>query len=296
MNYTQIKPEELEVGKPVEHPLFDHERRLLLARGVVVESERQRQELLARGLFRKIKAPTRLRYGPEPDAEADGKGVDIVQLEEVRLPVGEPLQLQSQIQGQTTRYPVKLIGFLKGGSVMVTTPRSDGYTMLVKEGQAFVVRFFSGKSAYAFTTSVIKSVNTPYPHLHLTYPSEVRGIKVRSGKRANVKLIASVSQAGGETRGATLHDLSLGGAMLSSKLRLGKVDDRIQIKAKVCVNEIEQFLSLTAVLRNVRSENVAEDGSVRYQHGVQFVDLDPPTRLALSAFVFQTLLDASMGI
>lgn len=295
MNYTQIKPEELEVGKPVEHPLFDRDRRLLLARGVVIDSERQRQELLTRGLFRKIKAPTRMRYGPEPEAEPDGKGMDICQLEDVHLPVGENLQLQSQIQGQTARYGVKLIGYLKGGSVMVTTPKQDGYTMLVREGQAFVVRFFSGKSAYAFTTSVLKSVNTPYPHLHLTYPSEVRGIKVRSGKRANVNLIASVSQAGGETRGATLHDLSLGGAMLSSKLKLGKVEDRVQIKAKVKVNEIEQFLSLSAIIRNVRSENVAEDGTVRYQQGVQFVDLEPSTQLALSAFVFQSLLDASFG-
>jgi len=124
----------------------------------------------------------------------------------------------------------------------------------------------------------------------------VRGIKVRSGKRANVNLITSVSQVGGETRGATMHDLSLGGAMLSSKLKLGKVDDRIQIKAKVRVNEREQFLSLTAVVRNVRPEPVAADGSVRYQHGVQFVDLEPGAQLTLSAFVFQSLLDESMGI
>lgn len=296
MNYTRIKPEELVVGKPVEHPLFDNDRRLLLARGVVVESEKQRQELLTRGLFRKIPAPTRLRTGPAPEDEADDKGVDICQLEDIRLSVGENLQLQSQIQGQTDRHAVKLIGYLKGGSVMVTTPKQNGYTMLLREGQAFVVRFFSGKSAYAFTTTVLKSLNTPYPHLHLTYPSEVRGLLVRSGKRANVNLIASVSQVGGETRGATLHDLSLGGAMLSSKLKLGKVDERIQIKAKVSVSELDQFLSLTAVVRNVRAETLPEDGAVRYQHGVQFVDVEPPTQLALSAFVFQSLLDSSLGL
>jgi len=295
MSFVQIQPDELKVGRPVVNPLYDIEHRLLLARGVVVESEHQREQLLVRGLYRKTASasPTRSKT-PEPEQEPEP--AQTCQFDEIHVSVGENLQLQSHLEGAADRYGVKLIGYVKGRSLIVTTPKQNGYVMLLREGQEFVVRFFSGKSAYAFPAAILKVVNTPYPHLHLTYPKEVSGLLVRSGMRAKVNLIASVSRADGESHGASLHDLSVGGAMLRARRRLGAVDERIGIKFRVEVTGIEQYVSLPAMIRSLREEANPEDGETYHHHGVQFVDIESPAKLALSAFVFQTLLDASVDL
>jgi c-di-GMP-binding flagellar brake protein YcgR len=297
MSFVQIQPDELEVGRPVINPLYDSERRLLLARGVVVESEHQREQLLMRGLYRQVATPTRPRANrPEPEPVPEPEPTQTCQFDDIHVGVGESMQLQSHIHGATDRFGVKLIGYVKDRSLIVTTPKQNGYVMLLREGQEFVVRFFSGKSAYAFPASILKVLNTPYPHLHLTYPREVSGLLVRSGMRARVNLIASVSRADGESHGASLHDLSIGGAMLRARRRFGVVDERVGIKFRVDVTGIEQYVSLPAMIRSLREEANPEDGETYYHHGVQFVDIEPQAKLALSAFVFQTLLDESVDL
>jgi c-di-GMP-binding flagellar brake protein YcgR len=291
MTWVQVLPGEVKVGQTVAYSLYDREHALLLAAGSVIESAQQLEQLLARGACRRRDgALARTEPTPEPEPAAQ-----VCQFDEIHVPIGETLQLQSHIEGNTGRYGVKLIGYAKGRSVIVSTPMQNGYVMLLREGQAFVARFFSGKSAYAFPTTILKVLNTPYPHLHLSYPKEVSGLLVRRGMRARVKLIASVTRAD-ETSGATLHDLSVGGAMLSARRRLGKVDERITVKFRVDVTGIEHYLSLPALIRNVRELTSAEDGKVMLQHGVQFVDAPAPDQLALSAFVFQTLLDEAVDL
>lgn len=296
MEYVQIQPHELQLGQAVVDPLYDSEQRLLLARGVVVESERQRTQLLDRGLFRRIRAFKQIQPGSEDTpAEPESAGQSC-QFDDIHLGVGETLQLQGQSDSNPDRYPVKLVGYLKGKSVLVTTPKQNGYVLLMREAQTFVVRFFSGKSAYAFPATVLKVVNSPFPHLHLSYPSEVRGLLVRKGMRARVKLIASVTRDGGAAHGATLHDLSIGGAMLSARERLGQQDDILTLKFRVDVSGIEQYLSLKARIRNVRDASAGDAGTAQFHHGVQFEAIDAPTRLALSAFVFQALLDDTVDL
>ena len=54
MSFVRINPGDVEVGQPVRWPLYDDKKQLLLARGVIVESDHQKQALLERGLFRKL--------------------------------------------------------------------------------------------------------------------------------------------------------------------------------------------------------------------------------------------------
>ncbi|MBK9783683.1 MAG: flagellar brake domain-containing protein [Betaproteobacteria bacterium] len=41
---------------------------------------------------------------------------------------------------------------------------SDGNWSCVKEGQSFIIRFFSGQNAYAFTSVVARQTSVPFPH------------------------------------------------------------------------------------------------------------------------------------
>lgn len=213
-------------------------------------------------------------------------------LEDTKLAIGDTLQLQVQADGGQTRYYVKLIGYLPKKGVIVTTPTVDGRVLLMREGQSFVVRMFSGKSVYAFPSAVFKVANVPYPHLHLTYPSQVRGLVVRSGARVNVRLIAAV-QAGGASLSASLSNLSTGGAALRAKAPVGRSGDEISLKFRVVINGVEQYLILKGVIRNVTVEAGEADQGDVVLHGVQFVDVPHSEHVSLTAYVYQTLFEES---
>ncbi len=292
MSYERVKEGELQVGRPVPWALYDQDDRLLLARGVVIESAHQLDELLARGLFRKLQlfepAPAPQQA---PSAQARPRE-EVHALDEIKLSIGDNLQLQSQAgNGGATRYYVKLIGFLRGKGVIVTTPMQDGKVLLMREGQAFVVRLFSGQSVYAFPATVFKVANVPYPHLHLTWPAQVKGLVVRRGARVKVSIIASAQDARGRSHAVTIDNLSTGGCSLVAKIPLGPRESKVHLKFRVLINGVEQFLHLDGIIRSVHGE-AAEDGlTPQVQHGIQFTDLPPNEDVVLTAYVYQKLFE-----
>ena len=54
MSFVRVNNGDLELGKPVPWPLYDDKKQLLLARGVMLETDSQKKALLERGLFRKL--------------------------------------------------------------------------------------------------------------------------------------------------------------------------------------------------------------------------------------------------
>ena len=131
----------------------------------------------------------------------------------------------------------------------------------------------------------------PFPHLHLNYPGQVRGLVVRRGARARVNLIAAVVGADGRSHAASLVDLSTGGAMLTARLPMGARDDRLLLKFRVVVNEIEEYLSIPAVLKSVHAGAASEGDSPLINHGVQFEELPHNQQVVLSAFVYRVLFE-----
>ncbi len=297
-----VRAGDLEVGKPLRQPVYDWHGKLLLAAGAVVESRNQLDALLANGFMHdpewdpaprqragsasRIVAQQETSAPPMELPESDAKEA-LVALDEVRWQVGETMYLQ-QIDNAAIRYTVRLIGFVKNQTVLVTPPMADGKLEFIRDGQLFVVRAFSGRRAYAFSAAAVKSVLSPYPYLHLSYPKQVRCTVVRRGARAEVKIIASVTL--GEpprTGAATLTDLSIGGAAGLMKQPLGEKGDAGRIKFKVNAAGQDEFLDLRVVLRSV---GPGEPGS-GFRHGFEFVDVSVRDRLILSAFVHQTLAD-----
>ncbi|MCB1933030.1 MAG: flagellar brake protein [Candidatus Accumulibacter sp.] len=211
--------------------------------------------------------------------------------DEIKLAIGDSFQIQSQVEQGESRYYVKLIGYLRGKSVLVTIPEADGRLCFVREGQVFVVRFFSGKSAYAFTASVLRSSSIPFPHMHLAYPAQVRGLVVRTGERVAVRIIcAVVLQEDMKTVNAAgvLTNLSVSGALLSAKRSLGGTGDLLSVKFRVEIRGIEFLDAIDATIRSL-----ARDESGEYLHGIQFAGLSDDVAIAMTAFVYQQLAESA---
>lgn len=211
----------------------------------------------------------------------------MLDLDSVRWQVGETFFLQVH-DNASIRYTVRLIGFVKNQSILVTAPKIDGRGAIIRDGQTFIVRAFPGKKAYAFTASALKSVYTPHAYLHLSYPKLVRCTAIRQSSRATVKIIASITVGNPEqTAAAVLSDISMGGTSGLIKQAIGKKNDHGVIKFKVTTAGEDAYLTLPIIVRSiVETENTQE-----FRYGFEFVNMPTQSKIILSSFVHQTLAE-----
>jgi c-di-GMP-binding flagellar brake protein YcgR len=303
---------EFALGKTTQRAIYDRHGKLLLSSGSTIETQHQLDNLFEQGYVQRNQwddylnkpkpAPAPLRAAsvaprpaavrpPDPrpaETAAPAPAKDLMaQMDDVRWYVGETLHMQA-LNETDTRFVVKLIGYIKGKSVLVTAPMVDGKYVLIRDNQSFVVRAFQGKKAFAFTVVALKSVFSPHPYLHLSYPKQISSSVIRNDARASVKIIASVSFNNPDRMGAaTLSDLSLGGTSGVLKQAMAEKKEAGTISFKINVVGSEGLLSIDFVVRSVAAN---EDGE-GYRYGFEFQNVSPQNKLILSAFVHQTIAE-----
>ena len=215
---------------------------------------------------------------------------------DLKMQVGESLQLQPR-DDDTRRMHVKLIGYLTGVSLLVTTPRTGDKVMIIREGQPFVVRMMVGNRIVGFATTVTRVCSRPFPYLHLSYPEDMEQITVRKAQRVRVKLMAFVKNANPafhseKGRPATVVDISTSGALLVAGEQLGELDDQVTMSCALKVGGAEKLLPLSAVIRNVHVEPVEGEAGQSYYHGLEFDLTKQPDTFALHGFVYEQIVKA----
>jgi c-di-GMP-binding flagellar brake protein YcgR len=226
-------------------------------------------------------------HAPASPATAQEHGIEQkVFMDDVRWQVGETFFLHQQ--GLSARYTARFIGYIKNRTVLVTMPIVDDKYVLIRDGQIFIVRAFSGKKAYAFSAFVVKSVHSPHPYLHLSYPKELSCATIRHRARIPVNIIASVSMDNQkENVAAIIADMSLGGASANIKHPFGEVGQRGRIKFKINAVGETAFVDLAIILRSI----VPSDNGGGCKHGYEFTELSTHDRLVLSAYFHQAEME-----
>jgi len=292
MQFTPIKQEDLNVGQPLPWTLYYSSGEVVLELGYVPESAQQIQSLIDRGVGRYLDDHAeQLDQTVKPDSTATSqREAGGLSLDQIKLNIGDSIQLQFQSETENSRSFVTLIGYLEGQGVIVSTPLLNGRIMLIREGQIFVVRLFSGKSAYAFTAVTRKVTNVPFPHLHLSYPKEVRGLIVRGSSRARANIICHASVEGGGGFACVARDISVGGALIAVREKIGEVGVRLSLKLRVKVNETEHLLTLDCQIRSVNTARPSADETPAFLHGLSFDNVTSQDSLVISALLYQNLV------
>ncbi|HQT26402.1 MAG TPA: flagellar brake protein [Burkholderiales bacterium] len=290
MDLTPIRKDDIEIGKPLAWPVYDSKKHLLLKEGYVVETQSQLDVLIAKGLFRN---PAWSKQSPEEkfgEKENDSPKLDLLSFADVSLQIGDTLQMQIE---NDQRYGVKLIGYLERKSLLVTAPSSGEGLILMRAGQSVVMRCFSGKNVYAFASSILRVGNTPYPHLHLAYPIEVRGKKIRKSARARTNVPGSVWRENEPERKSPclLEDISFSGAQLISASPLGEPGDVLRLYLRVSSERAIAYISPLALIK--RCGEIQSTEGRKHSYGVEFHNLDPTESFALQILVYQNLFEIS---
>lgn len=211
--------------------------------------------------------------------------------ESLRLLPGHNIQLDFDGSLQDRAKSV-LIGYNvygTGQSIIVTTPYANGSPLSFKVGAELTVRLFVPhlSCACAFRTEVLHISRAPYSLIYLSIPQKMIMGEVRSSVRAKVKLTAVVycGEDFSKQYAASIQDMSLGGARLTSKMLPVAIGDRVRFITQVRISDIDRLLTLHAQVRSVTSDGNHSDITV----GVQFVDLNEDSKIALYAYVMSNM-------
>lgn len=285
MQFTPITQEELTVGLPIPWTLYNSAGDVILKMGAIPKSAEQINALVKSGAARNIDEQNVRAAATSGAARATTRA-----LEQIKLDIGDSLQLQFQSISEHPRSFVTLIGYLVDQSVIVSTPMLNSKVMLIHEGQIFIVRLFSGKRAYTFTATTLKVSSKPFPHLHLSYPSEVHGIVVRGSSRARANIICHASTAQGVSYACIARDISIGGALIAVRERIGKIGDKLLLKLRMCVNGNEHVLILDCQIRSVNSGRPSAEKTLAFLHGLSFTSMSSQDTLVISSLLYQNLV------
>lgn len=284
MARVPVRPGDIVIGQPLRWDVYDLHGKLVIGKGGILASEQEEAELLKRHRLREMDLCLDVPSAEDQDAMESKRDVRIL-LDETSIQPGDSMQIQSSLD--SARFPVKLVGYLKGKSVIVTNPVQDGTPVYLKEGQAFIARIFSGRYVFAFPCSVLASAVKPFSYVHLSYPADVAGVNIRQGDRARTRAIAAFDTEDGKRGAGVIVDLSIGGAFLLSKSVDIGMGRHVVLKFKVVIGTIEYVLELPGHVRSVRDNE--DEPLLGTGYGVQFAEVSPEDNLILNTYIFQQL-------
>ncbi|NNM83497.1 MAG: flagellar brake protein, partial [Burkholderiales bacterium] len=116
------------------------------------------------------------------------------------------------------RFESRLIGYIRGVSLLVTQPVREGLRMDFLEGESLEVRMFTGSEIHVFETHVMQVCIAPVHYLHLAYPEQMRIQPLRRTPWVDVRIPATLILADASSVPALLENLSENGARLGANL------------------------------------------------------------------------------
>jgi c-di-GMP-binding flagellar brake protein YcgR len=221
-----------------------------------------------------------------------------IEFEDMNLQVGVRLQIMlKQAPAPTVQY-TSLIGFVANDYLLVQCPLQDGRPVDVQQGAEVALRVFSGVSVFTFDAKVEAVLSAPREFLVLSFPANIQKVGLRKAVRVKanipVRILNPVDRQ--VLKEATLSDISLSGALVSTSNPLGVTGDTIQIEFSIRVQSQNADVAVctNASIRSVQQAvGTAPNGGefcTVYTYGINFLDIDSTHQAILQNYVYETLL------
>jgi c-di-GMP-binding flagellar brake protein YcgR len=322
MRLISVESDELTIGEPLPWALYDHQRQLIMDQGEVINSVSRLRSILEAGAMREPtpppspspvaasnsfqavpnNIPNSFQAAPKPPASAPSleeapKGSDgTFTFLDMKLRIGDRIQLQLPASMGSERHVVKLIGYVENASVLVTPPMVGSMSLPVRASDKIVARVFTSQTAFAFDSTIERVCKIPYDYLHLLYPTVVQGAIVRSAPRIKTRIITSISKssasAGEEKLSGVIVNISAQGALICMRQVLAIHSQPIIVSFRINLHEVATDLNIKAVIRNVQTdENKDDSDPMKYQHGVQFLGMLPTDNMILQSLIYQQMVE-----
>jgi hypothetical protein len=292
MNLQPLAIEDIPIGVPLPWRIFDPYGYTVFARGEIVADRKSLEHLLAEGLLRDVDALPEAKEAPDWQEIKDLPPGKLFPPQGIKPQVWERLQVRLLGRDAQVHYPVRLIGYIKDRSILITTPEAAGQHIDMVEDEMVEVRMLTGGNIYVFQTAIQRLCVSPVHYLHLEYPARVRIQALRRSPWARVDLAASVADPRGREEFAHIVNLSPDGAQLHVPVAMGAPGDILRLTFRAGIDEMKTSLALDAAIRHVRPVRpTADEGRTVWEHGVAFAQVPAETALWLRCLVYQRIAE-----
>jgi hypothetical protein len=234
-----------------------------------------------------------------PDAEAALPRIGalptrVYRFDDLNMQVDHRLQLEPSGAQPGAHFYARLIGFLKGSSLIVKLPPGWNEAAPLSEDDTVLVRGFSGRIAYAFNSTVLKIRYLPYAYCHLSYPEEIQGAEIRKAVRIRMQMPALASNLKiGNSVEATITDLSAIGVQLDSPQQLGAPGDDVSISFRFWLqpNDYEVNFNALGIIQSAQSSDAGT-----WSHGIRFHNMRSTEAILLQSLIYEQLVEKRASI
>ncbi len=309
MSLIVIKKEDCPLGTPLPWLVYDQDGNVLMDQGTVLETEEQLQALLANKAMRELSWDSTGDGAPAAQAGAAAKDMVASLADEaegefsfhdMRLRVGDRIQLQPPAAVSQNRYVVKLIGYLDNVGLLVTAPTEDGFRVPFRERDKIVARIFSSQKAFGFGCTIERVCKIPFDYLHLSFPQSIQGSVIRNAPRVRTNIIASIAKSNGDAsndrQSGMIVNLSADGALVKARQPLCEKGQSAQLSFRINLHNLDAYLTVTAIVRSIFEDEIKAGSPAMFNHGVQFHKLPPNDSVILQSKIYQQMIEQPQSL
>lgn len=298
MNLQPVAIEDIPLGKPLPWRLYDRHGYIVFALGEMVASREQLEALLGEGLFRDADAPPQSRDAGDWAALREAAPSVPFPPPGIKPQIGERVQLRLLSHNLPAYYSARLIGYVRGQSILVMTPREASAPLVLADGEPLEVRMVTGSNIYVFQTSVQRVCISPIHYLHLDYPGEVRAQTLRRSPWARVNLTATVTNAQGVQEVVRITNLSADGAQLHAQPSMGEPGGKVRLAFRAVMDEMEAALDLEATILHVHMHATHGSEPIEgnlLEYGIAFREVPAASALWLKGLVYRYIAEGQLA-
>lgn len=295
MNLQPLAVEEIPIGTPLLWQIYDRNGYALFARGESIVSHQQLAAVAADGLLRDVDALP----GSEPAAAwveiKDRPPGELFPPAGIKPQVGERIQLRLLGRDIQSYYYAQLIGYIKGQSILVTTPVLAGQRIAMTEGERVELRMLTGNNICIFQSEILRECVSPSHYLHLRYPERLQVQKLRNTSRTRVRLAAKLTDQQGALEIAQIIDLSPDGAQVVVPKSVGEKGQRVRLSFQADVGELQTDLTVDALIQHMRPAAPGHEwGPGMLEYGLAFTEVGDENRLWLKCLVYRHIAEGGL--
>ncbi len=206
---------------------------------------------------------------------------------DINLQVGARLQMALQHGLKQAIYYTDLIGYVDGEYLIVKTPIENGLSIQLQVEEPLTLRILSGVDVVTLTCRVKTIFRSPHHYMHLSFPTDIKAVTLRSAIRAKVNLPVQVNG-----KDCIINDISVSGAAIIADNALGELNEETSISFEFTMKVINQnaHIDTSATIRSIQQlPDKRKDAPPRYSHGVSFHAIDPTSQVMLLNLVYESL-------
>lgn len=217
--------------------------------------------------------------------------------EDLRLQVDHRLQIELPDPNMGEHFYTRLLGYLKGSSLIVKLPTAWNGKVPISESDTVTVRGFSGRIAYAFSSDILKIRYAPYPYCHLSFPTTIQGAEIRKAVRVKVNFPARLVNPrlnADNAIDATISDLSAMGVQVDSTDIPGIAGDTVSLAFRFWLqpNDYEVNFNASGIIQSA----LPNEDATGWQCGIRFQGMRATEAILLQHLLYEYLIEKRANI